>query len=46
MNNPRLKLVSFDLDGTILRGKMLDYLRIPNSMHRRIVEYNELFSQG
>jgi phosphoserine phosphatase len=46
INNPRLKLVSFDLDGTILRGKMLDYLRIPNSMHRRIVEYDELFSQG
>jgi phosphoserine phosphatase len=46
MNNPRLKLVSFDLDGTILRGKMLDYLMIPSLLHRRIAEYDELFSQG
>ena len=46
MKNVRLKLVSFDLDGTILRGHMLDYAKIPEVLHRKIVEYDELFFGG
>ena len=46
MNKPRLRLVSFDLDGTILRGRILDYVKIPDALHRTIVEYDELFFQG
>jgi HAD superfamily phosphoserine phosphatase-like hydrolase len=41
-----LKLVSFDLDGTILRGHILDYTRIPEALHRKIVEHDELFAEG
>lgn len=46
MNNPQLKLVSFDLDGTILRGRILDYVKIPDALHRTIVGHDELFFQG
>jgi len=46
MKNLQLKLVSFDLDGTILRGHMLDYAKIPEALHRKIVEYDELFFGG
>jgi HAD superfamily phosphoserine phosphatase-like hydrolase len=46
MKNPQLKLVSFDLDGTIVRGHILDYTKIPETLHRRIVEHEELFVEG
>lgn len=46
MKNPQLKLVSFDLDGTVLRGRILDYAKIPEALHRKIVEHDELFFQG
>jgi len=44
--NVKLELVSFDLDGTILRGHMLDYANIPEELHRKITEYDELFFGG
>jgi len=43
MNNPQLKLVSFDLDGTILRGQILNYAKIPEALHRKISEHDALF---
>jgi phosphoserine phosphatase len=46
MNNPQLKLVSFDLDGTILRGQILNYAKIPEALHRKISEYDALFFGG
>jgi phosphoserine phosphatase len=46
MKNLHLKLVSFDLDGTILRGHILDYTRIPEALHQKIVEHDELFAEG
>jgi len=46
MKNPLLKLVSFDLDGTILRGRILDYLRIPKELHERVAAQDELFFHG
>jgi len=46
MNNPQLKLVSFDLDGTILRGQILNYAKIPEALHRKISEHDALFSDG
>ena len=46
MRNPRLKLVSIDLDGTILRGRILDYARIPQALHQKIMEIDELMYSG
>jgi HAD superfamily phosphoserine phosphatase-like hydrolase len=46
MKNPQLKLVSFDLDGTIVRGHILDYTKIPEVLHQRILEHEELFVEG
>jgi phosphoserine phosphatase len=46
MNNPQLKLVSFDLDGTILRGQILNYAKIPEALHRKISEHDALFFDG
>jgi HAD superfamily phosphoserine phosphatase-like hydrolase len=46
MKIPQLNLVSFDLDGTIVRGHILDYTRIPEALHRKIVEQDELFAEG
>ena len=46
MKNVRLKLVSFDLDGTILRGNMINYAKIPEALHRKITEYDELHFVG
>jgi HAD superfamily phosphoserine phosphatase-like hydrolase len=46
MKNPQLKLVSFDLDGTIVRGHILDYTKIPEVLHQRILEHEELFIEG
>jgi len=46
MKNPSLKLVSFDLDGTILRGRMLDYVKISKALREKIALQDELFSQG
>jgi HAD superfamily phosphoserine phosphatase-like hydrolase len=46
MKNLHLKLVSFDLDGTIVRGHILDYTKIPEVLHQRIVEHEELFVEG
>jgi len=46
MKNPRIQLVSFDLDGTILRGRILDYVKIPKELHEKIAAQDELFFQG
>ncbi len=46
MKTLQLKLVSFDLDGTIIRGHILDYAKIPEALHRKIAEHDELFFQG
>jgi len=46
MKNPQLRLVSFDLDGTILRGRILDYAKIPEALHRKIVEHDKLLFKG
>jgi HAD superfamily phosphoserine phosphatase-like hydrolase len=46
MKNVQLKLVSFDLDGTILRGRILDYAGIPEALHRKIQETDNLMDQG
>jgi phosphoserine phosphatase len=46
MKNVQLKLVSFDLDGTILRGRILDYAGIPEALHQKIQETDNLMDQG
>jgi phosphoserine phosphatase len=46
MNNPRLHLVSFDLDGTILRGRILDYAKMPEALHRKIADHDRLMFRG
>jgi len=46
MKTVQLKLVSFDLDGTILRGRILDYAGIPEALHRKIQETDNLMDQG
>jgi phosphoserine phosphatase len=46
MKSVRLKLVSFDLDGTILRGRILDYARIPEALHQKIIEIDDLMYKG
>jgi len=46
MKKVQLKLVSFDLDGTILRGRILDYARIPEALHRKIMEIDDLMYAG
>jgi phosphoserine phosphatase len=46
MKNIQLKLVSFDLDGTILRGRILDYTRVPDALHRKIQETDNLMDEG
>jgi len=43
---PRLELITFDLDGTILHGRILYYLRVPKALHDEIVAQDELFFQG
>jgi HAD superfamily phosphoserine phosphatase-like hydrolase len=42
----QIKLVSFDVDGTILRGRILYYLRVPKSLHDEIELQDVLFDQG
>ena len=46
MKNPQLQLVSFDLDGTILRGRILDYAKIPEALHRKIADHDKLMFRG
>jgi phosphoserine phosphatase len=46
MKGVQLKLVSFDLDGTILRGNILDHAKIPEALRRKIAEYDELLFRG
>jgi len=46
MKKLSLKLVSFDLDGTILRGRMLDYVKISKALREKIALQDELLSQG
>jgi len=41
-----LELVSFDVDGTILRGRILNHLRIPKEYLDDIAGSHELFHQG
>jgi len=46
MKEPRIELVSFDVDGTILRGRILYYARVPKSLHETLVLQDLLFDQG
>lgn len=46
MKNPQLQLVSFDLDGTIVRGRILDYTKIPEALHRKIADHDRLMFRG
>jgi phosphoserine phosphatase len=46
MKSAQLKLVSFDVDGTIVRGQILDYAGIPEALHRRIREIDDLVDEG
>jgi phosphoserine phosphatase len=46
IQKPKVKLVSFDLDGTILKGHILEHLRIPMKLHNEIMAQDELFFQG
>jgi len=46
MKNTRLKLVSFDVDGTVLRGRILDYVRVSKGLHEKVAALDELFFQG
>jgi phosphoserine phosphatase len=46
MKNSQLEVVSFDLDGTILRGHILAHTRIPETLHKKIVEHDALFFNG
>jgi len=43
---PTLELVSFDVDGTILKGRILNYLRISKKYHDKIEALHGLFHQG
>jgi HAD superfamily phosphoserine phosphatase-like hydrolase len=46
MNKVQLRLVSFDLDGTIVRGRILDYAKISGAMHRKIQQIDNLMDEG
>ena len=46
MQGALLELVSFDVDGTILRGRILNHLRIPKESHAKIEALHDLFHQG
>jgi phosphoserine phosphatase len=41
-----LELVSFDVDGTILRGTILDHVKVPKALHEKIALQDVLFEQG
>jgi phosphoserine phosphatase len=41
-----LELVSFDVDGTILRGRIIKHLRIPKESRDEIKRLEELFLRG
>ena len=41
-----LEMVSFDVDGTILRGRILNYLRIPMECHDQIEAFHESYHKG
>lgn len=46
MENLQLELVSFDVDGTVLRGRILDYVKVPKELHEKVSALDELFFQG
>lgn len=46
MKQPRLELVSFDLDRTILRGRILQHLRIQKPLQEKLAALDVLFEQG
>lgn len=46
MKKKRLELVSFDVDGTILRGRILYHVKIPEDLRERVAAQDELFLQG
>ena len=46
MRGTVLELVSFDVDGTLLRGRILNHLRIPQESHDKIAALHELFHLG
>jgi len=46
MKKTQLKLVSFDVDGTVLRGRILDYVRVSKALHKEVTALDELFFQG
>ena len=41
-----LEMVSFDVDGTILRGRILNYLKIPRECHDQIEALHESYHKG
>jgi len=46
MKGTTLELVSFDVDGTILRGRILSCLRIPKELHDKIEALHQQFHRG
>jgi len=46
VQNHSIALVSFDLDGTILHGRIMYHLRIPAGLHEKIVAQDVLYDQG
>jgi phosphoserine phosphatase len=46
MKKVHLKLVSFDLDGTIIRGRILDYARISEALREKIMDIDDLMYKG
>jgi len=46
MKKTQLELVSFDVDGTVLRGRILDYVRASRAVHEKVAALDELFFQG
>jgi phosphoserine phosphatase len=46
MKNLRLRLVSFDVDWTVLQGRILEYVKIPKDLHDKIAAVDKRFFQG
>ncbi len=46
VKNRSVALVSFDLDGTILHGRIMYHLRVPADLHEKIAAQDVLYDQG